>query len=143
MIHIPKDLFEIIASFLHTSDIKNIIYVCKLHNRLINNSIFTGYIHDTKILLCWSCDRYLINPSFVYLNTLNNSKVKFPICSSKCKNKILCEFPRCNFCFTYIAHIDRLLHTLFCSNECIQHSQQRLPRERFIYYDSDSSNSST
>ena len=131
---LPRCLIEIILSFVQTQDVKNLSATCRRFNNLINKCTTTGKFNSTKILNCKCCDKYNIHPIVLKLRIANRPKGdrKYNFCSKRCKKTSVIYFPRCYFCFNTVTYAEKLDRPLFCSEACIQHCDERVPRVRYL-----------
>jgi endogenous inhibitor of DNA gyrase (YacG/DUF329 family) len=134
MENLPLPLVEIILSFVHTKDVKNFGLTCKTYLAATKECTKIGWMYDTKVRSCEYCLKFDLYPMILKLKVANRQEKKkaFVLCSKKCKHWLFCGLPRCNFCLSTVTYEDRIDRTLFCSEQCIEYSDQRVPRERYI-----------
>jgi len=127
-------LIEIILGFVQTKDVENFGLTCKSHHSLVQECTQIGWMYYTKIINCHHCKKFGMHPITVKLRIANRPEgdEKYKVCSKKCQHCLLWGFPRCNFCLNTVTYEDRIDRTLFCSSECVENSEHRIPRERFI-----------
>ena len=134
MENLSPELIEIILGFVRTEDVKNFGLTCKYHHSTVQECTQIGWLYCTKIINCQQCEKFGLHPITVKLRIANRPEgdTKYKVCSKNCKHWFLYRFPRCNFCLNTVTYDDQIDRTLFCSTECVENSEHRIPRERYI-----------